>query len=93
MTQLLHIASLLVQHRAETATALDAVLDAAAGMELALREGGRSIVLFEGHDERALLACMDRMSTLDGVIAVSLVHHHAEDATTLLEEINHEHTT
>jgi len=93
MNRILHIASLLVQHRAEAVVALDACLAGLAGCELALREGGRSIVLCEAEDESALLDGMAALGRLDGVIGVSLVHHHAEDAASLSEEMQHDHTT
>lgn len=93
MSRILHIASLLVHHQPAAAPALDALLDGLPGAELALREGGRSVVLCEAADEGAMLDCMDALGALDGVIGVSLVHHHAEDAESLLEEIDHDHAT
>lgn len=93
MTAMLHIASLLVQHQPEAAPALDGLLQRLAGAELALREGSRSVVLCEGPDEAGLLAAMDAMAALPGVVGVSLVHHHAEPLQGLLEEIDDGHTT
>ena len=87
MSGLLHIASLVVQHRPERAAALDACLAALPGAEVALRDGGRSIVLCEAESESALMAVVDALQALDGVYAVNLVHHHAESAASLDEEI------
>lgn len=91
MTAVLHIASLLVQHQPEAAQALDGLLASLPGAELALRECSRSVVLCEGPDEAGLLAAMDAMAALPGVVGVSLVHHHAEPLHELLKEIDHDH--
>lgn len=88
---LLHIASLLVQHRQEAADRLDALIASRPGTELALRAGGRSIVLCEGVDESSLLADIDALGSVEGVITVSLVHHHAEPAEQLHEEVADDH--
>lgn len=85
---ILHIASLIVQHRESASAALDACIASLPGVELALRQGGRSIVLCEGNDEGSVLRCIDSVSAVDGVIGVSLVHHHAEEAHTLLQEMD-----
>ena len=87
MNNLLHIASLVVQHRAERVSAVSECLTAHPGAELALSEGGRSIVLCEADSESAMMGVIDALQALDGVYAVSLVHHHAEAATSLNEEI------
>lgn len=86
-SRILHIASLIVQHRGHAIESLDACIAALPGVELALRQGGRSIVLCEGKDESSVLRCIDALNALDGVIGVSLVHHHAEDAMSLMEEM------
>lgn len=82
-----HIASFLVQHRPEAAAALDAAIACLPGTELALREGGRSVLLGEGADERALLDRIEGLREVPGVIAVSLVQHHAEPRESLEEEV------
>ena len=84
---LLHIASFVVHHRIDAADALDAALSALPGAELALREGSRSIVLAEGPDEGALVERVEALRHVDGVLGVSLVHHHAEPREALLQEI------
>ncbi len=84
---LLHIASFVVHHRVDAAEALDAALSALPGTELALRDGGRSIVLAEGPDEGALVGRIEALQHVEGVLGVSLVHHHAEAREALLQEI------
>lgn len=87
MNTLTHIASLIVQHRAEDAGLVDRCLAGREDAELALREGGRSVILCEADSESGLLDIVDALHALPCVYAVNLVHHHAEDAKTLDEEI------
>lgn len=93
MSAIVHIASLLVHHKPESAGRLDAVLDAMPQAELALREGGRSVVLCEAADEARILDCIDALGQAEGVIGVSLVHHHAEDEDSLIKEMDDGHAT
>lgn len=88
MSGLLHIASLVVQHRPEAGGALDALLADRDDVELALREGGRSILLCESGSESGLMQIVDALHALPGIHAVNLVHHHAEDADSLDQEIH-----
>lgn len=92
MSALLHIASLVVHHRIEAGPALDAALRELPDTELALREGGRSVIVCEGGNEGELMDRIQVLRDLDGVIGVSLVHHHAESRARLSEEIDHDHT-
>ncbi len=82
-----HIASLIVQHRVEDAAAVDHCLAQHADAELALREGGRSVILCEAASESGLLEVVDALHALSCVYAVNLVHHHAEETQRLDEEI------
>jgi len=82
----LHIASFVVQHRPEAAAALDAAVGALPGVEVALREGGRSVLLCEAGDERQLLDRVEGLREVTGVIGICLVHHHAEPLESLEEE-------
>ena len=93
MSDILHIASLLVHHREEAAAGLDALIDSLPVAELALREGTRSIVLCEGRVESQLTDCIDALGQVEGVIGVSLVHHHAEASDSLMEEIENDHAS
>jgi len=87
VSTMLHIASLVLQHRPEAAAGIDAALVQLPGIELALREGGRSVLLCETENEGALMDRIDALRALPGVLGVSLVHHHAEDKDTLLQEL------
>lgn len=87
MSGLLHIASLVLQHRPEAAADIEAALAQLPGIELALREGGRSVLLCETENEGALMDRIDALNALPGVLGVNLVHHHAEDKDTLLQEL------
>ncbi|MGY6520033.1 MAG: chaperone NapD [Lysobacteraceae bacterium] len=91
MSALLHIASVVVHHRPDAVAALRGAVAGCPGAELALSEGGRSVVLLEGAAESALLDAMDRLRDVAGVIGVSLVHHHAEPEDQLLMEVDDGH--
>jgi len=93
MSGILHIASLLVHHRNEASVALDALIDTMSVAELALRDGTRSIVLCEGQDESQITDCIDALGQVQGVIGVSLVHHHAEAAGSLMEDVENDHAS
>ena len=73
-----HIASFVVQHRAEAFDVMAAHIDATDDLELALRGEIRSIVLCECADQYAVLDRIDALRALPGVLNVALVYHHAE---------------
>ncbi len=73
-----HIASFVVQHRAEACAVMVAHIDATDDLELALRGDIRSIVLCECADQYAVLDRIDSLRALPGVLNVALVYHHAE---------------
>ncbi len=84
---IIHIASFVVQHRADALPELDRAVAALDCVELAAREGGRSVLLAESASEGALLDQIDILRQIDGVLAINLVHHHAESETELQQEI------
>ncbi|MCF7223377.1 chaperone NapD [Marilutibacter chinensis] len=83
-----HIASLLVQHRPEAGAGVDACIAACKELELARRDGGRSIVLCESDASRVLMDRIDELQAVDGVLSVALVYHHVEPAEQLGEPID-----
>ncbi len=92
MSTMLHIASLVLHHRPEAAEQIDAALALLPEIDLALREGGRSVLLCETEYEGDLMDRIEALRALPGVLGVSLVHHHAENRDTLLEEVSNDHT-
>lgn len=74
----LHIASLVVQHREDAAPALRELVAAWPGLEIALGDGTRSVLLQESPGTRGLMDSVDRLRELPGVLNVNLVYHHAE---------------
>lgn len=78
-----HIASFVVQHRAEAADAMAAHIAASDDMELALRGEFRSVVLCECDNQYAVLDRVEALRALPGVLNVSLVYHHAEPGESL----------
>lgn len=87
MTDMLHIASLIVLHREDSTATVDALIDAGPELECVGRGNGRTVVLCEGPDERVLMQHIEALQALDGVIGVTLVHHHAEPRDILLQEL------
>lgn len=73
-----HVASLVVRHRAEARDALVNAIDAAEGLELAMQDDTRSVLLQESDGTRGLMASIDMLQALPGVLAVNLVYHHVE---------------
>ncbi|MCK7592673.1 chaperone NapD [Pseudomarimonas salicorniae] len=88
MSRLVHIASLVVHHREDACAVIDTLLGERRDAELALRERNRSIVLCEADSDSALMQVVDALQALPGIHAVNLVHHHAEDAESLDQEIS-----
>lgn len=74
----LHIASLVVQHREDAAPALQALVAQFPGLEIALGDATRSVLLQETRGTRELMDSVDRLRELPGVLNVNLVYHHAE---------------
>lgn len=87
MNDELHISSLVVQHRPEAFARLASTIQASQGMEIALRDGGRCVVLCETDDQRHLMDCIDALHTVPGVLTVSLIYHHAEPRAGLDEPV------
>ncbi|RJF94118.1 chaperone NapD [Sphingomonas cavernae] len=81
-----HIASFIVRHVPEAATALDRLAAEWEGLEIAAREDGRMILLHECGGTRELLGCMDAARAIAGVISINLVYHHAEPGAALAQE-------
>lgn len=78
-----HIASFIVHHRPDALTAIEQLVAATPGAEIAARDTGRCILLHECGGTRELLACMDAVQATPGVVGVSLVYHHAEPRSAL----------
>jgi len=73
-----HLASLVVRHHPEAVPALAAAVDAAAGLEIALQDDTRSVLLQESDGTAGLMANIDMLHALPGVVTVNLVYHHIE---------------
>ncbi len=73
-----HVASLVVRHRPEALPALADAIAAADGLELALQDDTRSVLLQESDGTAGLMASIDLLQAVRGVLSVNLVYHHAE---------------
>jgi nitrate reductase NapD len=73
-----HIASFIVRHQPAASEAIERLVEAWPGLEIAAREAGRCILLHECGATRGLLDCIDAVQALAGVVSVNLVYHHAE---------------
>lgn len=78
MADEVHIASFVVHHRPDALVPVEQLVSDMPGAEIAAREGGRCILLHECDSPRELLACMDAVQAIAGVVSVNLVYHHAE---------------
>lgn len=73
-----HMASLVVRHQADAIPALAEAVAGASGLELALQEEHCSVLVQECDGTRSLMASIDLLQALPGVITVNLVYHHVE---------------
>ncbi len=78
-----HIASFVVQHRAEAAAGLADAIARRPGLELAVTGGTRSVVLCESAGREGVMARVAELQAMPGVLNVLLVYHHAEPASEL----------
>jgi len=75
-----HIASVVVQAWPERLTRVEAELTRLPGVESHGSNGaGKLIITVETRSDAELLDRINRIETADGVIAASLVYHHAEE--------------
>ena len=75
-----HIASILVQAWPERLADVEAALTRLAGVESHGSNGaGKLIITVETRSDAELLDRINRIEVADGVIAASLVYHHAEE--------------
>lgn len=73
-----HLASLVVRHRPEALVALATAIEGAVGLELALQDDTRSVLVQECDGTRGLMDSIDRLQAVPGVLAVDLVYHHVD---------------
>ncbi len=73
-----HLASLVVRHRPDAIPALAATIDRAQGLELALQDETRSVLLQESDGTAGLMDNIRQLESVPGVYAVNLVYHHIE---------------
>ncbi len=83
----LHISSLLVQHRADALPVIETFVRAHRELDLAASGDCRSVLLCETGNQRAIMDQIDMLLTLDGVLNVSLIYHHAESRAELEEPV------
>ena len=73
-----HVASLVVRHHPEASIALADAVAGAPGLDIALQEPTCSVLVQECDGTRGLMASIDLLQALPGVITVNLVYHHVE---------------
>ncbi|MGY1410085.1 MULTISPECIES: chaperone NapD [unclassified Luteimonas] len=73
-----HLASLVVRHRPDAIPALAAAIEGADGLELALQDDTRSVLLQESDGTAGLMDNIGLIESVPGVYAVNLVYHHIE---------------
>lgn len=83
MTDEVHIASLVVRHRPDAASAIERWVLSCPGLEVAGQEVACSILLYEGSGTRELMEYIDAGQASPGVISVNLIYHHVESREAL----------
>ena len=73
-----HVASLVVRHHPAAIPALADAVAGAAGLDLALQEDTCSVLVQESDGTAGLMASIDLLQALPGVVTVNLVYHHVE---------------
>lgn len=73
-----HIASFVVQHRQAAGPALAEMIAGCPDLELALAAETRSVVICESEDRFLVMDRIEQMRAVPGVLNVLLVYHHAE---------------
>lgn len=73
-----HVASLVVRHHPDAIPALADAVAAAPGLDVALQEATCSVLVQESDGTGGLMASIDLLQALPGVITVNLVYHHVE---------------
>ena len=73
-----HISSLVLLHRHEAMPAIRTLVEACAGVEIAVHGPCRCVVLCETEDQRTLMDYIDALQAVPGVLNVSLIYHHME---------------
>lgn len=73
-----HLASLVVRHHPDAIPALAEAVAGAEGLELALQDDTRSVLVQESDGTAGLMASIDLLQALPGVVTVNLVYHHVE---------------
>ena len=91
MNDELHIASFIVQARPDALAAVRAAVHGLPQAEIAACEGGKAIVLIEAPDSHSVMAAIDALRAVAGVLTVNLVYHHADASEWLAQETSHEH--
>jgi nitrate reductase NapD len=91
MADELHISSIIVQARPEQAAAVAAHIAGLQGAEIHERVGdAKLIVTLETPGSHEILARMEEINSLPGVISTALVYHHWEPAESADNEVDHE---
>ena len=73
-----HIASLVVRHQPDAVPALAGAIASTTGLDLALQDDTRSVLVQESDGAAGLMASIERLQAVPGVITVNLVYHHVE---------------
>jgi periplasmic nitrate reductase NapD len=77
----IHISSFVVHAYPQALDAVAAAIAAMPGAELHARSPeGKLVVTLESASESAIVGCLERIGSLQGVLAATLVYHHWEPA-------------
>ena len=78
MSKELHVTSLVVQVIPEKMSAVRQAIMAMENAELSVNDEVKLVVVLEGTSQRGLMADVDAVSNLPGVLSSSMVYHQSE---------------
>lgn len=88
MSEIIHIAGLLVHARPEVLTQVKACLAANGAVRISdTGAAGKCAAVIEAHQERALGECIEALTGLAGVVSVSMTSHYIEERSTLEDAV------
>ncbi|BFM12528.1 hypothetical protein R50072_26810 [Simiduia litorea] len=76
-----HIASLVIQFKAEHRTALHHFIDNFTGAEIGVEENSKMVILITSESQQTIVDFIDQVQLRTGVLSANLVYHFSEAET------------
>ncbi|WP_345880745.1 chaperone NapD [Shewanella algae] len=78
MSRELHVSSLILQVMPPKMASVRQQILSFGNAELSVNDESKLVVVLEGPTEQAILATMDKINALKGVISIAMVYHQCE---------------